>query len=174
MTPQQQASLETLIGAALTQAQVDEIGPLVDARNDAAVAAALSVGRKVVVSTLVTARAVRAVGSVLPRSRLALLTALQDAASTEPAWLAPTLTALGVPTEDHPAMADDLASAWGALNSFTDGGGIDIGTSAARGMIDIIAAAVPAAAAACNAVKALAERPSRIDANQVSEVLNNG
>lgn len=46
MTPQQQTALEGLIGRVLYEAEVTAIAPLVDARNDADVAAALSVGRK--------------------------------------------------------------------------------------------------------------------------------
>lgn len=46
MTPAQQTALEGLVGRELSEAEVATIAPLVDARNDAAVAAALSVGRK--------------------------------------------------------------------------------------------------------------------------------
>lgn len=46
MTPAQQTALEGLIGRVLSEAEVTAIAPLVDARNDAAIATALSVGRK--------------------------------------------------------------------------------------------------------------------------------
>lgn len=111
---------------------------------------------------MLTTRGVRALPGVLPRSRHALLQVLKDAANATPAWFVPTLTALGVPSEDHAAMADDLASAWDALNAFAEGGGLDVGSAAARGMLDIIAASVPESAAACTAVKALAEVPAPV------------
>lgn len=171
MTPQQKSALEALMGATMTVEQESEIGPLVDSRDDAAVASLLSVGRTRTESVLVTTRAVRAIGTVLPRSRHALISTLRDAASTTPAWLDPTLTALGIAVEDHPAIADDLASAWAALNSFTDGGGLDVGSSAARDMLDIIAAAVPEASAACIAVKALAERDAPLHHSEISAAL---
>lgn len=174
MTPQQKAALEVLLGGPMSPEQEAEVSPLVDARLDANVSEALSIGRTRIESVLITTRAVRAIEAVLPRARHALLTVLRDAASTTPAWLDPTLTALGIPADDHPAIADDLASAWAALNSFTDGGGLDVGSGAARGMLDIIAAAVPASADACVAVKALAEISNPLSVQDVSKVLNNG
>lgn len=140
---------------------------LAEAGNTQAIADALSVGRTRVVSRMITERGVRAL-PVLPRSRHALLQTLRDAATTTPAWLVPTLTALGVPQEDHAAMADDIASAHGWL---LNADGLDIGTSAARSMLDLIAASVPAAAAACAAVKALATVPDPIAHTQVGAAL---
>jgi hypothetical protein len=132
-----------------------------------AIADALSVGRVRVVSRHITERGVRAL-PVLPRSRHALLQTLCDAAQAAPPWLVPTLTALGVPAEDHAAMADDLASAHGWL---LNADGLDIGTAAARSMLDLIAATVPAATQACLAVKALAEEPDPITHTQVGAAL---
>lgn len=127
-----------------------------------ALAEALSAGRTRRVTRLVTTRSVRALEGVLPRSRHALLEVLRLAETTEPTWLVPALTAAGVPAEDHAALAADLASAWSALNAYTDGGGIDVGSTAARTMLDIIAAAVPDTAAACAAVKTMGEAPDQI------------
>lgn len=45
MTPAQQTALEGLVGRELSEAEAATIAPLVDARNDAAVATALSAGR---------------------------------------------------------------------------------------------------------------------------------
>lgn len=138
-------------------------------RNDGAIAAALSATLPPeVVPRHLTERGVRAL-PVSPRSRHALLQTLRDAAVAAPPWLAPTLTALGIPAEDHAAMADDLASAHRWL---LDADGIDVGTSAARSMLDLIAATVPAAAPACAAVKALAEVTAVLPVSAVSAALN--
>ena len=47
MTPAQQTALQTLYGATFTAQQIADLAPLVDARNDAGVAAYLSTGRTV-------------------------------------------------------------------------------------------------------------------------------
>lgn len=167
MTPQQQSALETLAGRALTDSEVTQITPLVAAGATQAIADILSVGRKRIVSRHLTERGVRAL-AVLPRSRHALLQTLRDAAQSTPAWLVPTLTAVGVPAEDHAALADDLASAHGWL---LNADGLDIGAASARSMLDVIAAAVPSAAPACAAVKALAEEPDPITHTQVGAAL---
>ena len=134
--------------------------------DDGAIAAALSAGVEVF-EHRVTERAVRAL-AVLPRSRHALLQALKDAETTTPVWLAPVMTGAGVPAEDQPAHNDDIASAWRWL---TQEGGIDVGSAAARAMLDMIAAGVPDAAAACAAVKELAERPVVVTTRQVVKAL---
>lgn len=138
--------------------------------NTQAIADILSVGRVRVIPRHITERGVRAL-SVLPRSRHALLQTLKDAAGTSPAWLVPALTAAGVPTEDHAAMSDDLASAYTWL---LNADGLDVGTTAARSMLDLIAAMVPAATQACLAVKALAEEPDPITHTQVGYALQGG
>lgn len=124
----------------------------------------------VIEAHLTTTRGVRAL-SVAPRSRYALLQVLKDAEAATPAWLIPTMTALQIPAEDHPAYADDLASAWAALNSFAEGGGLDVGSAAARGMLDIIAAAVPSAAPACVAVKAMAAKPAPVSEFEIRRAI---
>lgn len=135
--------------------------------NTQAIADALSVGRQRVVPYHISERGVRAM-PVLPRSRHALLQTLHDAAQAAPPWLTPALTAIGLPAEDHPAIADDLASAYGWL---LNADGLDIGTDAARSMLDLIAMTVPAAASACMAIKALAEEPDPITHTQVGAAL---
>lgn len=168
MTPAQQSALEVLVGRALTGDEATAIDGYLPTRRDDLIAALLSTGRKRIVPTHITERGVRTL-AVLPRARFALLDCLRTAATAEPAWLSPTLTALGVPAEDHPAYADDLASAWRWLVSPD---GLDIGSAAARGMLDIIAANVTAAAPACAAVKALAEESDPIITAAVSDALN--
>ena len=176
MTPQQKSALETLLGVAMTVAQEAEIGPLVDARNDAAVAAALGVGRTQFRTLMVTKRTLVALDEfgVLPRSAYALISVLKDAETTEPAWLSSVLTGAGIPVEDHPAIADRLATAWPALTSYTSEGGLDVGNSGVRFMLDLIAIAVPETASACVAIKNLAKVDAPISVYAVSEALNNG
>ncbi|ODU07990.1 MAG: hypothetical protein ABS84_14870 [Rubrivivax sp. SCN 71-131] len=167
MTTQQQTALESLAGRALTEGEVTSIGALVDAWDTQGIADALSVGRTRVEPRLISERGVRAL-PVLPRSRHALLSELASAATAAPAWLVPTLTAVGVPADDHDAYAADLASAHGWL---LNADGLDVGAPAARAMLDMIAIAVPATAAACTAVKALAEHPDPITHMQVALAL---
>ena len=169
MTPQQQAALEGLVGRVLTQGEIDSIAPMVAARTDGLIAESLSLGRIQLSSRHITERGVRAL-NVLPRHRMALLTVLKDAEVSVPGWFVPTLTAIGVPAADHAALSDDIKSAYYWLKNAD---GLDIGASGARGMLDIIAAAVPDAAPACVAVKALAELPNPISVNAVSDALNN-
>lgn len=135
--------------------------------DDGAIAAALSAGRTKVVSRLITERAVRAL-AVSPASRYALLQTLKDAATTPPAWMPLVMTGAGVPAEDQPAYMDDLSSAWRWL---TQEGGLDVGTAAARALLDMISAGVTASAAACAAVKALAVEPDPVTVNDVVKAL---
>lgn len=143
MTPQQKSALETLLGVAMTVAQEAEIGPLVDARNDTAVAAALSVGRTQFSTLMITKRTLVALDEfgVLPRSAYALISVLK--------------------------------TAWPALTSYTSEGGLDVGKSGVRSMLDLIAVAVPEAASACAAVKDLAKIDAPISVRDVWEALNN-
>lgn len=140
-----------------------------DAGDMAGVAAALSGRHAVLVPRMLSERGVRDL-PVLPRSRYALLTVLRDAEATTPAWLAPTLSAAGVPEADHAALADDLASAYRWI---TQEAGIDVASAGARAMLDIISAAVPESTAACAAAKALAERPEIVTWQEVKAALEN-
>lgn len=131
------------------------------------IAAALSAGRIRLTEYRITELGARTL-PVLPRHRFALLQALRDAAQAAPAWLVPVLTAAGVPTEDHAALADDLASGYRCLLTPP---GLDVGSAQTRLMLDAIAAGVPDAAPACAAAKALAEVPDPIDHGVVSAAL---
>lgn len=174
MTPQQKAALEALLEDTMTAEQEAEIGPLVDLRNDTAVAAALSAGRTQFRTLMVTKRTLVALEEfgVLPRSAYALISVLKAAETSEPSWLGAVLTGAGIPIEDHPAMADKLATAWPALTSYTSEGGLDIGKSGVRTMLDLIAVAVPETASACVAIKNLAKVDAPISVQFVSEALN--
>ncbi len=158
MTPQQ--IIDAIAAEPPLQAMRD-VGDL------AGIAAALSGRQSVLVPRMLSERGVRDL-PVLPRSRYALLTVLRDAETTTPAWLVPTLTAAGVPEEDHAALADDLASAYRWI---TQEAGIDVASAGARAMLDIIGAAVPDASAACAAAKALAERPEIVTWQEVKTAM---
>lgn len=168
MTPAQKSALEAVAGRPLTDGESASIAGWLPERRDDLIANVLSTARKRITSTHITERGVRAL-NVLPRSRFALLNCLRAAQDATPDWLAPALTAMGVPVEDHPAYADDLASAWRWLLSAD---GLDVGSDVARRMLDLIAANVPAAAPACAAVKELAECADPISTGVVSDALN--
>lgn len=78
MTPAQQTALEGLIGRVLSESEAATIAPLVDARNDAAVAAALSVGRKKWAHTEI------GVGTIIEVLGLAVANAVLDALYAAP------------------------------------------------------------------------------------------
>lgn len=167
MTPQQQAALEAGAGRALTAEDITVLDPLVAIRADGEIATHLSVGRVKVVSRMLSERGVRAL-PVLPRARLALLQTLKDAQSAQPAWLPTVLTAAGIPAADHPAIADDLASAYPWLQQDA---GLDVGNPSVRAMLDLIAIGVPAAASACAALKALGEAADPLPHAAISDAL---
>jgi hypothetical protein len=168
MTETQQQALEALAGRALTAGEVEQITPLVAAGSTQAIADILNEDRPPrIVSRLITRRGIRAL-PVLPRHRQALLDTLEAASKAPPAWLAPTLAAVGVPEEDRAALTADLADAWFWLGT-TDG--LDAGAQGARSMLDVIAEAVSAAAPACAALKATAEVTDPITHTQVGAAL---
>lgn len=172
MSPTQRAALEALAGRALHEHEAVIVAAHLASGEMQSVADVLSLRhdgspRMRTQMTRITERSVRALPGV-PRHRHALLSTLRSAATQDPAWLEPTLAAAGVPPEDRPAYADDLACAWRWLLS----DGIDVGDPAARRMLDLIAAAVPLAAPACAEVKAMAEVPDPIDHLMVSKTLD--
>ncbi len=170
MTPEQLNAIEAVRGAPLSQDQIDRITPLVDARIDAPAAVIASEGLQPVLQrTDITERGVQEL-PVLPRAWFALLTVIKDAAAQEPAWLAPTLAAVGVPAEDRPALAYSLSTAYAWIRP--GGSGLDIASAPARAMLDVIAAAVPDAAPACAALKLKGERARTITAAVLTETLN--
>jgi len=158
MTPSQQASLEGLVGRSLSGVEIAAIDGHIEAGDFGVVAEMLSAGRSRLVPYYISERGVRAM-AVLPRHRHALLCVLRDAVQQTPAWLIPTLTAAGIPAEDHAALADDLACAHRWLLSAE---GLDVGTEAVQRMLDLIAAAVPEAAPACAAVQTMGLEPDKI------------
>lgn len=172
MTPAQQAALEALAGRALDTGELAPLDPLVAARNDVAIASALSAGRVRIAERRVSELGVRRALGVVDASRLLGIlkasAAAADAGTVEP-WLAAVLTGLGVQAGDHPAYQETVGSAWRWL---TQPDGLDVGSAAARDMLDLIAAGNGAAAPACVAIKALAEQPDPIHVGAVSDALN--
>lgn len=169
MSPNQKAALEALLGRALTADEVTELTPHVNERHDAAVAEVLSRGRVKHVTREITERGIRAALPVVSASRFIRLLKEAAEASSVPVWLENTLTAMGVPADQHQDYADAFASAYGWLRQEA---GLDIGSAATRGMLDVIAGSNPAEFGATVAtIKALSEQPDPIHFNAVSDAL---
>lgn len=171
MTPQQQAALEGVVGRPLTPAEVAQLDPLLAEgdRRDTQIADLCTALRGSRYPELrVTELGIRDL-PVAPRYRHALLQVLRGAAQQTPAWLDAAMDAAGVPAEDRPALADDLAAAhqWLAPGA----PGINAGAQGARMMLGLIAQAQPDAAPACEALLALVS-DTRIPTDQVSHALN--
>lgn len=146
---------------------------LIAARDDAAIAAALSVGRtRRKHPVMISERGVRA---LLPATQASpLLRLLRDASQSVgvPAWFTATLTAVGVPEPMHQDYADNLGSAWHWL---LDSDGIDVSSDASIAMLDLIAAYdAPKFGAAVATLKALSVVPDPVSVNAVSDALNAG
>ncbi len=126
MTPAQQAAIEAVHGQALTPQQAADIAALVDARDDAGVAAYLSAGRKRVQPRLVTARGIASGFAGGPLAAEAVLLKLEGARDS----------LLG--------SADPASKLTGSLLhrqlGFLAGDGLDLGDPALRGMLDQFAA----------------------------------
>lgn len=167
MTPEQQQALEALAGRALTSDEITALQPYLDARNDVAIAQTLSVGRVKLIEHEVTYRGVRSAAGIVGGSRFK--TFMQSASTAEPAWLRPALTAIGVPSTDHDAYAETLASAHDWLSQEA---GIDVGSKESRNMLDLIAANEPALADAVASIKKLAEISDPVQYPSVSDALN--
>lgn len=173
MTPAQKTALEGLVGRPLTTPEVTQIDGLLPIRDDVAIAAVLSTGRVKYQTKMISERGVRAAlstsqGSVL--LRLFKETAKDMNAGIISAWLPPTLTAAGVPAFMHLDYAEAIASAqnWLLLDA-----GLDIGSTASRQMLDLVAMSDSAKyGAAVTILKALASQPDPINFNAVSNALN--
>ena len=159
MTPQQ-------IRAAI--AASPELQALAAARNDAAIAEALSAGRTRLRSHIITERGVRQYLSIVDGAAFLKLLRDVNQATTAPAWLTAVLNALGVPSEQQWAYFDTLQCGWAWLRAE----GIDLGASQVQSMLDLIAAGNNSLASACASLKALGTEPDPVHVNDVSAVLN--
>jgi hypothetical protein len=143
----------------------------VTSKNCQAIAELLSVGRVKVKSTMITERGLRSSLSITAASQLLRL--LKDCSETEgvPAWLSPLLLGLGVPESMHLDYAEAFASAYGWLRQDA---GIDIGSAATQGMLDIIAASNPSKFGATVAtIKTLAMTSNPVTDREVALALFN-
>lgn len=125
------------------------------------IASILNVGRKKVVSTMITERGVRgALGPVVGSKFIRLLSDLKVAAvaDTLPGWLIAVLTVMHVPTADHIYYLETLGCGIDWLR--TDG--LDLGDATVRGLLDIIAGGNPDLAAATVVLKGKAEIPTTV------------
>jgi len=135
MTPAEQSALQGLAGRPLTDAEMAALPALVAARNDVAVAALLSTGRKRIVSRLITARGVRAALTVPEAFLFLTLLKATAGATIVPTWLADVLTAAGVADANHAAYLDMFACA----HDWLQGAGLDLGDATTRAGLALIA-----------------------------------
>lgn len=141
------------------------------ARDCVELARIMSVGRIKLITKMITERGVRAALSITAGSQFIRM--LKDASETVgvPAWLAATLTTIGLPETEHQDYADALASAYGWLRQDA---GIDLSVAATRAMLDLIAASDPVMyGATITTLKALADHADPLTAQDVAEAVFN-
>lgn len=145
MTPSQQTALESVVGRALTQTEIDQIDPLLDYNNrqDVQIAEILSAGRTRLKST-----------------PIGIGTLLAVMAPNGGAFL-DSLEAMG---------ANDSNIKW--LVELIRAGKFDIGLESSRAQMQAYAQAVPALADAVNALLQLGTEPDPIHYNKFSDALN--
>lgn len=143
MTPEQQSALAGVAGRALTEAELIALEPLVAARNDVAVAALLSVGRKRLHHKPI------GYGTIL------------EAAGDQGGALIDALTSLG---------AENRNVYWGMKP--VERGELDLGLLAVQAQLGQLAAILPQFADALHALQALGYAPDPIHFNTVSDALN--
>lgn len=134
------------------------------------IAALVSAGRVMNVSTMITERGVRgALGPVAGSKFLRLLGDLKTAAATDvvPGWLSTVLGAMQIPVEDHVFYLETLGCGLDWLK--TDG--LDLADASVRGLLDIIAGGNPDLVAACASLKAKAERDAPVSWNECATAL---
>lgn len=132
---------------------------VLDSRDDAAIATAVSQGRTRLQSITVSERGVRSALSIVDGASFIKLLRDLSAATTAPAWVTGVCDALGIPASIRWAYLDTLQCAYPWLQRE----GLDVGAKTTRDMLDLIAAGNPPLAAACQAIKALAEVADPID-----------
>lgn len=141
------------------------------AKDCHSIAALISVGRTTFKPTMITERGVRASLGVSAASQLIRLLKECSENPAVPDWLTTVLTAFSIPVQYHVDYAEALASAYGWLRQDA---GIDIGSAATRGMLDIIAASNPSKYGASVAtLKSLASVPNPVTFREVGTALYN-
>jgi hypothetical protein len=149
MTSDQQTALESLIGRALTPAEIAAIEPHLPDRNDVAIAALLSEGRMTPVSSPIGIGTVLAV--MAPLGGL-FLSSLRDIGTLRPQTV-------------------DTANVEWTLE-LIKAGKFDVGLPVTRAQLQAFADKTPAMADAIGKLLAVAEAPTPIDFNAVSDALN--
>lgn len=158
MTPQQRSALEALAGRALTQAEAEQITPLVEApQGDIAIAVILSAGRTEVYSRMTSARGL---AEMMPGGPLAAEAVLLKLEGARDAML---------------ASADAQQRVLGSLMRrqlvFLSGEGLDFGSGALRVMLDQFVALGILTAGEVAGLKSIAVRPAPVTPQQVSDAL---
>lgn len=116
---------------------------------------------------MISERGVRASLSILEAA--ALIKTLRDlsAATDMPKWLSDVLAAVKVPEAAQWAYFDTMQCGYTWLR----GDGLDLGSTTTRDMLGLIAGGVPELAPAVAKLRALAEEPDTITADEVSRAL---
>lgn len=143
MTPAQQTAIESVVGRALTSDEITAILPLLENRNDVAIASLLSVERTRLKSHLI---GVGTVLEVMGDTGALFLDALVQAGQQNR-----TL---------HWAMV------------LINNSNLDIGKQATQDQMTGLAQAMPPFAAGLAALKSLGREPDAIDYNKISDALN--
>lgn len=143
---------------------------LIASRDEATIAAVISVGRVKRTSKMITERGVRAALSSIPAgSQFMRLLKVASETTGTPVWFGAVLTSVGLPEAEHQDYADALASAYGWLRQDA---GLDLGASATRSMLDLIAASDPAKyGATVSTLKALADQPDPVSVQDIAHAL---
>lgn len=154
MSPDQKNALESLAGRGLSVAEIAVLDPLLDVRDDVAIAAVLSTGRVTVVSHRI--------------GELGILDLLGPVAGD--AFLTALEAITGPETLPEPLRPYTGAIRRGVCWLKTDG--LDVGSATARVLLDALAAGGVLDGGAVTAIKASAERASPIPYAAVSDALN--
>jgi hypothetical protein len=161
MTPAQQAALEALAGRALTEAEVEQITPLVADGSTQAIADILSVGRTEVRSRIISARGIAELfpGGPVPAEVVMLkLEGARDAM-------------LGLPDTPENAVSRVIGSLLRRQLKRLDDDGLDMGSPALRGMLDQFVTLGILTAEETAALKGMAVFPVPITHTQVGAAL---
>lgn len=157
MTPQQQAALEALAGRALTQAEVEQITPLVASWSIGPIAAILSAGRTAVVSRMTSARGL---AEFMPGGPLAAETVLLKLESARDSMIV-----------SSDAQQRVLGSLLRRQLGFLAGEGLDFGSAPLRLMLDQFAALGVLTTQEVSGLKSIATRPAPLTDTQVETAL---
>lgn len=155
MSPNKQTALESIVGRALTEAEIEAIDALLPARRDADIAAILSVGRTRLQTRLISERGVMSALGIVAGE--AFLQGIE-------AFVAQT------PAQGHPLAAahPGIKRAAGWLN----GEGIDLGDALTQQLLAAMGAAGVVDAGSAATLAALGRTADPITTGQVSDSMN--